>query len=185
MLSLGGSLVGWGTDFGGSIRIPSHMNGLWGLKPSVSRIMHSKLRSHTDGFKSGRMSYQGVEVTLDGQQHIPSSVGPMARSLTSITLVTKLAIEAELWTIDAQLPPIPWRDTIYQEFSARPLVIGALLDDGLVKVHPPIERVFRDLVAKLQAAGHEVVEWNSSLNAKCIELMVSKTSASLIYSDGN
>ncbi|KAI6754709.1 hypothetical protein HG530_012461 [Fusarium avenaceum] len=153
-LSLGGSLVGWGTDIGGSIRIPGHMNGLWGLKPS-----------------SGRMSYQGVGVTLDGQQHIPSSVGPMARSLTSITLVTKLVIEAELWTIDPQLPPIPWRDTIYQEFSSRPLVIGALLDDGLVKVHPPIERVFRDLVVKLQAAGHEIVEWNSSLNAKCIELM--------------
>jgi len=29
-------MVGWGTDIGGSIRIPSHMNGLWGLKPSVS-----------------------------------------------------------------------------------------------------------------------------------------------------
>jgi len=29
-------MVGWETDIGGSIRIPSHMNGLWGLKPSVS-----------------------------------------------------------------------------------------------------------------------------------------------------
>jgi amidase len=37
LLSSHGSLVGWGTDIGGSIRIPSHMNGLWGLKPSVSR----------------------------------------------------------------------------------------------------------------------------------------------------
>lgn len=36
LLSLGGSLVGWGTDIGGSIRIPSHVNGLWGLKPTVS-----------------------------------------------------------------------------------------------------------------------------------------------------
>lgn len=41
LLSLGGSLVGWGTDIGGSIRIPSHMNGLWGLKPSVSRVSNS------------------------------------------------------------------------------------------------------------------------------------------------
>lgn len=35
LLALNGSVVGWGTDIGGSIRIPSHMNGLWGFKPSV------------------------------------------------------------------------------------------------------------------------------------------------------
>ncbi|QPC65778.1 hypothetical protein HYE67_008009 [Fusarium culmorum] len=154
MLALGGSLIGWGTDIGGSIRIPSHMNGIWGLKPS-----------------SGRMTYRGVEVTLDGQQHIPSSVGPMARSLESLTLVTKLAIEAEPWTIDPQLPPLPWKETVFQTFSERPLVIGALLDDGLGKVHPPIERVFRQTLEKLKTAGHEVVEWDSSLHPEFISLM--------------
>ena len=35
LLALEGSLIGWGTDIGGSIRIPSLMNGLYGLKPSV------------------------------------------------------------------------------------------------------------------------------------------------------
>lgn len=35
LLSLGGAVVGWGTDIGGSIRIPSHMSGIYGLKPSV------------------------------------------------------------------------------------------------------------------------------------------------------
>ncbi|KAK5257912.1 hypothetical protein LTR40_008958 [Exophiala xenobiotica] len=34
LLALKASMIGWGTDIGGSIRIPSHMNGLWGLKPT-------------------------------------------------------------------------------------------------------------------------------------------------------
>ncbi|KAI1486352.1 amidase signature domain-containing protein [Biscogniauxia mediterranea] len=35
MLSCGASMLGWGTDIGGSIRIPSHMMGFYGFKPSV------------------------------------------------------------------------------------------------------------------------------------------------------
>ncbi|KAF4496733.1 general amidase [Fusarium agapanthi] len=46
-----------------------------------------------------------------------------------------------------------------------------MLDDGMVKVHPPIERVFRDLIIKLEAAGHEVVQWDSSLNSSIIDIM--------------
>lgn len=35
LLAMHGSLIGWGTDIGGSVRIPSHINGLYGLKPTV------------------------------------------------------------------------------------------------------------------------------------------------------
>ncbi|KAH7000845.1 amidase [Macrophomina phaseolina] len=154
LLALHGSMIGWGTDIGGSIRIPSHINGLWGLKPS-----------------DGRMSYQGVAVSLDGQQHVPSAVGPMARSLVSLTSVTKAVIDAELWTMDAQLPPLPWREDVFKTFSQRPLVVGTMLDDGMVRVHPPIERVFRETVSRLRAAGHEVVDWDTTLNAECIAIM--------------
>jgi Asp-tRNA(Asn)/Glu-tRNA(Gln) amidotransferase A subunit family amidase len=38
LLALKGSVVGWGTDIGGSVRVPCHMLGLYGLKPSVSGI---------------------------------------------------------------------------------------------------------------------------------------------------
>lgn len=35
LLACGASVLGFGTDIGGSVRIPSHMMGLYGLKPSV------------------------------------------------------------------------------------------------------------------------------------------------------
>ena len=167
-------MIGWGTDIGGSIRIPCHMNVLWGLKPSVSNPSTAGPAPEDADklLQSARMSYRGVEVSIDGQNHVPSAVGPMARSLGALTAVTKLAVEAEPWARDPQLPPIPWREDAYRAFSTRPLVVGTILDDGVVKVHPPIERVFRDVVTKLKAAGHEVVEWDTSLNSRCIETMV-------------
>ncbi|GAM87939.1 hypothetical protein ANO11243_059670 [Dothideomycetidae sp. 11243] len=154
LLSEHGSLIGWGTDIGGSIRIPSHMNGLWGLKPS-----------------SARMPYQGVAVSIDGQQHVPSAVGPMARSLTSLIEVTRLVIKEQLWFEDAALMPMPWRDDVFEDSARKKLVIGIMPDDGTVRVHPPVARVFRELVGSLRNAGHETVEWDTSLNSECIAIM--------------
>jgi amidase len=35
------------------------------------------------------------------------------------------------------------------------LKIGFLVDDGVVKVQPPVERAVREVVAALRAVGHE------------------------------
>lgn len=40
LIAGGASMLGMGTDIGGSIRIPSHMMGIYGLKPSVSFIFN-------------------------------------------------------------------------------------------------------------------------------------------------
>ncbi|PGH14409.1 hypothetical protein AJ79_03052 [Helicocarpus griseus UAMH5409] len=154
LLALQASILGFGTDIGGSVRIPQHMAGLYGLKPS-----------------SARLPYHGVPVSTEGQEHVPSSVGPMARSLSSTIYISKLLANSRPWTRDPRCAPLPWRDELFQDPQSRPLVIGLILDDGVVKPHPPITRALLQLSAALRAAGHEVVPWSTEGHHECIEIM--------------
>ncbi|KAI5365423.1 putative amidase signature domain-containing protein [Septoria linicola] len=150
-----GSLVGWGTDIGGSVRIPTHMMGLYSLKPS-----------------SGRLPYLGCQVSTAGQEHVPSVIGPMARSLDSIETVTRTVIDAEPWNDDPTCHRLPWQQHIYTSIQSRPLIIGLLLDDGHVRPHPPIIRVLHETASKLSSAGHTIIPWNpGTLHPECIEVM--------------
>ncbi|KAL8866321.1 MAG: hypothetical protein Q9198_008940, partial [Flavoplaca austrocitrina] len=63
LIGLRGSPVGFGTDIGGSIRIPAAFNGLYGLRPSA-----------------GRLPYYGMANSMDGQNSVLSVVGPLAPS---------------------------------------------------------------------------------------------------------
>ncbi|KAJ6120205.1 Amidase [Penicillium sp. IBT 18751x] len=154
LLALHASLLGFGTDIGGSIRIPQSTMGLYGFKPS-----------------SARYPYLGVPVSTEGQEHVPSSVGPMARDLNSLRYITQLVADSRPWDLDPRCAPLPWNETAFQEIQARPIVIGLIMDDGVVQVHPPIARALRELSDVLKAQGHEIVIWDTSDHAACIEVM--------------
>ncbi|KAI7775602.1 hypothetical protein LA080_006565 [Diaporthe eres] len=154
LIASGASMLGMGTDIGGSIRIPSHMMGIYGFKPS-----------------SARLPYNGVPVSTEGQEHVPSSVGPMARSLGMIHLAMKSLIDSKPWQLDSRCAPIPWREDSYQDVTSRPLVIGVLRDDGVARPHPPISRVLDQAVEALHRAGHTVIEWNADLHPECIQVL--------------
>jgi amidase len=114
-----------------------------------------------------------VPVTTDGQEHVPSSIGPMARDLATIELSMRSIIDLEPWKSDARCTPIPWREDIYQKTLEQPLTIGILYDDKVIRPHPPLIRVLKQTVEALRLAGHDIVEWNADLHAECIEVMVS------------
>ncbi|RMY68496.1 hypothetical protein D0864_11328 [Hortaea werneckii] len=154
LLALSGSLVGWGTDIGGSIRLPAALCGLFGLKPS-----------------STRFPYSGVPVSHEGQSHVPSSVGPLARDLSTLTTVTKECLLAEPWNLDPNVTPLPWREDVYRFIQQQPLKIGIIFDDGVVKPHPEIETAVRLAADWLQTAGHELVIWDASDHIDCIAIM--------------
>ena len=61
---------------------------------------------------------------------------------------------------------------MYNEALSRPLTIGVLFDDEVVRPNPPITRVLRSAVEALRAAGHDIIEWNADLHKDCVRVMV-------------
>ncbi|KAJ5768482.1 hypothetical protein N7533_001065 [Penicillium manginii] len=153
-----GSPLGIGTDLGGSIRIPASLTGIFGLSPSPGR--HPYERGNP------------------GQDIVRSVAGPMACSLASIERYMEVLPCAEPWELDQHVAPVPWRRSL-ASLRAKRLRIGFVVDDGVVKVQPPIARAVRDVVDALRAAGHEVVEWDASSHAYAYSLW-----EKAIFSDG-
>ncbi|KUJ10518.1 acetamidase [Mollisia scopiformis] len=143
LIGFHGSPLGIGSDLGGSIRSPSAYQGLWGLRPS-----------------SGRIPYHNILNSMEGQETIPSVVGPMSHSPSALTLFTKIVVISQPWLTDPKCQPIPWRDEIFQSVtSSRKLKIGIMEWDGNILPQPPIRWAMKKLETKLRAAGHEIISW--------------------------
>lgn len=138
LVAFGGSYLGVGTDIGGSIRMPCHMTGIFGLRPS-----------------HGRVSYQNVGNTYVGQEAVISSAGPMCRSPEDIHLFMTSILAQKPWLQDPQCLPMPWRAE--QEMLPKKLCFGWSLDDDRVQATPPVRRALEMVRDKLLAAGHEVI----------------------------
>ncbi|ODV86005.1 hypothetical protein CANARDRAFT_7365 [[Candida] arabinofermentans NRRL YB-2248] len=139
LIGAGSSCIGFGTDIGGSIRIPSAFQGLYALKPS-----------------NGRIPYMNITNSYSGQELIPSVVGPMARSLEDIHTITKMIVDKESWKIDPKVMNVPWRDMT--ELQGKRLTFGFWKFDGTLTPHPPIQRALKEAEEALVKRGHNVVE---------------------------
>ncbi|HEY0944228.1 MAG TPA: amidase [Opitutaceae bacterium] len=91
IIAAGGSPFDVGTDFGGSIRGPSHNNGIAGLKPTTGRVPRT---GHIVDFGGVFDSYQ--------------QGGPMARRVED--LITLMPILSGPDGLDAIIAPMPWAD---------------------------------------------------------------------------
>ncbi|KAK6442314.1 hypothetical protein LTR95_001446 [Oleoguttula sp. CCFEE 5521] len=149
LIGLRGSPVGFGTDIGGSIRIPAAFNGLYGIRPST-----------------GRLPYQGMANSGDGQNSILSVVGPLATTPDALALVTRGLLSTEPWLHDPLVHEIPWRPEAAAAISdpiqrlAKPLSFAVLRHDGTCAPHPPVARAVDLVVKKLESLGHKVITWD-------------------------
>ncbi|OJD36671.1 general amidase [Diplodia corticola] len=156
LIALKGSPCGFGTDIGGSVRIPAAFNGLYGLRPAA-----------------GRLPYEGVANSLDGQNSVLSVVGPLAGSVGGLRLLTEAALGAEPWREDPMVVEMAWRADraagVAEKAEEKRLTFGVLRDDGVARVTPPVARALSLAVDKLRAAGHAVVEWEPPSHADIVE----------------
>ncbi|KAJ5781165.1 hypothetical protein N7457_006325 [Penicillium paradoxum] len=146
-----GSVLGIGTDIGGSIRIPSTLQGLYSISPTTGRVPWDCSSLHQ-------------------RYLVPPVAGPMATSLATTEYFMESLLASHPWTVDPNAIPIPWRKELAVPSTDRKMRLGVIFDDGCVKPQPPIARAMRETVDALTAAGHEVIEWDPCLHVTAANL---------------
>jgi len=149
LIAAGGSILGIGSDVGGSLRIPAHFSGCVGLKPttSASRI-----------YEGGRRAGVGAGST-SVRTGFYSAAGFMASSVSGIEVgMRALLTDVHAMTArDWRVAPIPWSASLAS--PKRKLRVGYYLDDGIFPPTPGVVRAVQEVVDRLKEDGHQVEAW--------------------------
>ncbi|XP_007070765.3 vitamin D3 hydroxylase-associated protein [Chelonia mydas] len=161
LIAGGGSILGFGTDVAGSIRLPSSFCGLCGLKPT--------------GF---RLSIQGLASPIAGMKSVTGMVGPMARDVDSLALCMKALLCDDMFRLDPTVPPLPFDEEVYS--SSAPLRIGYYDGDGYFQPSPSMRRAVQETRKLLQEAGHTLIPFTPPR----IDYVVDELFTRGLFSDG-
>lgn len=161
LVAMRGSVLGIGTDVGGSIRIPAMCNGLYGLKPSNGRVPYV-------------VGQQSLQLPGVSKLALPASAGPISVSLRDCELLMQVVSGARSWERDPEIRMGKWEDMDdlnvgVGEKQRRP-VIGVVWRDGLIEPLPPVLKVLEEVVGKLKDTGVDVVQLDIPQFQKCQRL---------------
>lgn len=156
LIASGASLMGLGTDLGGSIRFPAAFCGVVGFKPTLDR-----------------WSNRGIASGIAGQEFVRAQVGPMGRSVADVQMLMAALPAAAQSPFDRRVPPLPIQPTP----AVAGLRIGLYDDDGFVRPAPAMRRAVREAGARLTAMGAEVVPFKPPHQRALIELYLAGISS--------
>lgn len=123
LIAMKGSVLGIGTDIGGSVRGPSAFCGIYGFKTTSNTLP-------TRGYVKG--------APPPAVLNVPLSTGPMCRSIRDMDLFMGCVLSAKPFLSDPNVIPLPWTG-LATSFNRR-LKVGIISNDGFIEPQPPVKR---------------------------------------------
>lgn len=137
-----GSILGIGSDLGGSVRNPAHFCGISSLRPTAGRLGN----------------HGNFSVNIDGQTMVPNTDGPMARDVDTLVHLLKAILGPSLWELEPHVAPLPFDEEVFS--STRPLRIGYYVSDNNTRPLPAVERAINWAAKTLESHGHTVLKFD-------------------------
>ncbi|PNP81055.1 hypothetical protein FNYG_05522 [Fusarium nygamai] len=141
LIAMRGSILGIGTDIGGSIRGPSAFCGIYGFK-TTSNVLPTR------GYIKG--------APPPAVLNIPLSTGPMCRSLRDMDLFMNCVLSSKPYPSDPTVVPIPWTG-LETRFNRR-LKVGIISNDGFIEPQPPVKRAISGVRSLLSDRFANLIE---------------------------
>ncbi|KAL8292509.1 hypothetical protein RQP46_001121 [Phenoliferia psychrophenolica] len=152
------SPLGFGSDIGGSLRIPAAYSGCFGIKVSGGRVAGNGAVSSNAGFEA-----------------VVSCFGSMGRSVDDLEASVRILVDGSAkLSRTLGLLPLPYRNEVE---LPKKLKVGYYLTDGFCRASPACRRAVLETVAAMEKRGHECVEFAPPSPIEGAECFVALTSA--------
>ena len=132
IVAAGGSYFDIGSDYGGSIRLPAHVEGLAGIKPTYGR---SPRTGHIVGYGGPFDNFQ--------------ETGPLTRSVDDLYLILSIICGPDNW--DAAMAPVPLGDP--KRVDLKKLRVAWYTNTGTVEASSEMKAMVKQCVGYFSSLG--------------------------------